>query len=141
MLKLTRLLILIAVALVATQPIMACCLAGHAEPVASHTSVDKPPCHGEAPLSAHGDSKMDQQQLPAPMDCPGCLDCDSAVMQAQTFETGALLTQLSPEIPLAVIDSRFEGFGQAETIFKTGPPGDPPLPLSTPITLKQRLLI
>lgn len=140
MLKLTRLLILIAVALVATQPIMACCLAGHAEPAASHTSVDVPPCHGEAPLSAHGDGKTGQQP-PAPMDCPSCLDCDSAVMQAQSFENGALLKQLSPEIPLAVIASRFEGFGHTETIFKTGPPGDPPLPLSTPIILKQRLLI
>lgn len=140
MLKLTRLLILIAVALVATQPIMACCLTGHAESAASHTSVEAPPCHGEAPLSTHGDSKTDQQP-PAPMDCPGCLDCDSAVMQAQSFETGALLTQLSPEMSLAVITSRFEGFGHTETIFKTGPPGDPPLPISTPITLKQRLLI
>lgn len=140
MLKLTRLLILIAVALVATQPIMACCLAGHAEPAASHTSVEAPPCHGEAPLSAHGDSETDQQK-PAPMDCPGCLDCDSAVMQAQSFENGALLTQLSAEIPLAVIASQFEGFGHTETVFKTGPPGDPTLPLSTPITLKQRLLI
>ena len=140
MLKLTRLLFLIAVALVATQPIMACCLAGHAEPAASDTSVEAPPCHGEAPLSALGDNETDQQP-PSPMDCPGCLDCDSAVMQAQSFENGALLTQLSPEIPLAVIASRFEGFGHTETIFKTGPPGDPPLPLSTPITLKQRLLI
>jgi len=140
MLKLTRLLILIAVALVATLPIMACCLAGHAEPAASHTSVETPPCHGEAPLSAHGDSETGQQP-PAPTDCPGCLDGDSAVMHAQSFENGALLTQVSPEIPLAVIASRFEGFGHAETIFKTGPPGDPPLPRATPITLKQRLLI
>ncbi|MEM6415590.1 MAG: hypothetical protein AAF720_13150 [Pseudomonadota bacterium] len=140
MLKLTRLLILIAVALVATQPIMACCLTGHAEPAASHTSIEAAPCHGEASLSSHGDTKTDQPS-PSPMDCPGCLDCDSAVMQAQSFENGVTFTQLSPEIPVTVIASRFEGFGHSETIFKTGPPGDPPLPLSTPITLKQRLLI
>ncbi|MEL7322552.1 MAG: hypothetical protein AAFN03_11215 [Pseudomonadota bacterium] len=140
MLKLTRLLILIAVVLVATQPVMACCLTGHAEPAASHTSVEAPPCHGEASPASHGDTKTDQPS-PSPMDCPGCLDCDSAVMQAQSFENGVTLTQLSSETPMAVIASRFEGFGHTETVFKTGPPGDAPAPLSTPITLKQRLLI
>lgn len=140
MLKLTRLLILIAVALVVTQPIMACCLTGHAEPAASHTSIEAAPCHGEASPSSHVDTKTDQPS-PSTMDCPGCLDCDSAVMQAQSFQNGVTLTQLSSETPMAVITSRFEGFEHTATIFKTGPPGDPPLPLSTPIILKQRLLI
>ena len=140
MLKLTRLFMLIAVALVATQPVMACCLTGHADAVAAQSSTETPPCHGEKSHSDHG--KTDQaNHLPSPTECPGCLDCDTAVMQAQSFDSGVLLTKDSQETPLTISSARFDGFEHKTMVFTTGPPGDLPVHRPTPITLKQRLLI
>ena len=140
MLNLSRLLILIAVAIVAARPVMACCLTGHGEPVLAEAATETPPCHGDT-SSTHETNAADEDVDRATADCPGCFDCDAAMMQAHTVDDGALLTQLPTEIPLAVLASRFEGFEHKATVFKTGPPGDPPLTTLTPITLKQRLLI
>jgi hypothetical protein len=140
MLKLTRLLMLIAAAALAAGPVMACCLTGHTQSAALYTSTETLPCHDAASPSGHEDAKA-EQPAPLPVDCPECVDCDSAVMQAQSFDHSVSLTQLTPEVHFAVIAARFEGFEHKATILATGPPGDPPLPLSTPMSLKQRLLI
>lgn len=140
MLKLTRLLVLISVALLAARPVMACCLTGHGEPAVSDIQTEAPPCHGEASVP-HQQTAEKQHTPPLPADCPGCFDCDSAIMQAQTVNNDILLAQPSSEIPLAILEARFVGFEQKAVVLKTGPPGDPPPLLHTPITLKQRLLI
>ncbi len=140
MLKLTRLLILIAVAAIVAQPVMACCLTGHGEPQITQASADMPLCHGEQTAPEHSEQNSDHER-PSPADCPGCIDCDAGVMQAQSFDDGTLLVQTSTEFPVAILTARFEGFGHKSTVLKTGPPGDPPRIHTTPITLKQRLLI
>lgn len=140
MLKLTRLLILISVAFLAARPVMACCLTGHGETAMAEMKVESPPCHDEVAAGHHGAAE-EKQKPSSPFDCPGCIDCDTAVMQAHSVDDGAVLNQLPSEIPFIVLAARFDGFEHKSTVFKTGPPGDPPLPLPTPITLKQRLLI
>ncbi len=74
-------------------------------------------------------------------DCPGCLDCDSPVMQAEASGDQAPMRSTSAEPPPAVLEARFPGYSQAPIILKTGPPDDPPFVHETPITLKQRQLI
>lgn len=140
MLNLTRFLILIAVAVMAARPVMACCLTGHGEPQITQASADMPPCHGEQSAPEHSEQTGDHER-PSPADCPGCFDCDAGVMQAQSFDDGTLLVQNSTEIPVAILTARFEGFEHKSIVLKTGPPGDPPRIHTTPITLKQRLLI
>lgn len=79
--------------------------------------------------------------MQGPMECPGCFDCDSAIMQAQTFDEGTVLTASPSEIPIASLTTRFEGFEHNSVVFATGPPGAFSPSWPTPITLKQRLLI
>ena len=140
MLKLTRLLILVFVAATVARPVMACCLLGHGGQAVADARIDTPSCHTEMPPSNETKSDaIDSERNPD--DCPGCFDCDAAIMQAHTVNDGALLTQTTSEIPLVTLASHFTGFEHKPVEFKTGPPGDPPLLHHTPITLKQRLLI
>lgn len=135
---LSRLLAILAVALVAAQPVMACCLVGHDAVAQDAALVSDPPCHDSGMQMSpadHADAAKDTG------DCPGCNDCDSPLMQAQAADDSTLLSSSSAEISDAVLAAQFPGFAHRPVIFKTGPPGAPKLPLSTPITLKQRLLI
>ena len=140
MFKLTSLMILIVVAAFAVQPVMACCLTGHGEAAIADADTATPSCH-DATESMSDVSLGVSHEMPGPVDCPGCLDCDSAIMQAQSIDDSALLTQLLSDVPIAVLSAKFTGFGYKTTVYKTGPPVDPPLKASTPISLKQRLLI
>ncbi len=140
MLKLTRLMILVAVAFMAARPVMACCVTGHNEAPSSVHSTEAPSCHDAADSLEHASSDT-TGQMQGPVDCPGCFDCDSAIMQAQTFDEGAVLTASASEIPVALLTARFEGFQHTSTVLATGPPGHAPPTRPTPITLKQRLLI
>lgn len=138
--KLTRLMILIAVAFLAVRPVMACCLVGHAGVEAVENTADVSPCHGAR--NSEADSAGTSDRNPAiPFDCPGCMDCSAAVTQAQSVEHGTILSAAESDIPLAALMSRFDGFERKPVTLKTGPPGDPPPRLFTPVTLKQRLLI
>ncbi|MBR9835066.1 MAG: hypothetical protein GYB42_07715 [Alphaproteobacteria bacterium] len=140
MLKLTRLLMLIAVAALVARPVMACCMVGHAQPVVSQAKVEAPSCHTDQSSSVH--DQMRHEQAPqSPLDCPGCLDCDTAIMQAQSADHGMLLPQVTSQMPIIAVASRFAGFEHKPIILKTGPPDVPPDTYPTPITLKQRLLI
>lgn len=138
MLGLNRLLALLTVAFIVAQPVMGCCLVGHPAPALEVVQDANPFCHGNGmPMAPVASDDPDQGND----DCPGCDDCDSPVMQAQASDDSAVLSAVALEIPLAAFDAKFRGFGHEPTILKTGPPDDPTLPLTTPITLKQRLLI
>lgn len=120
---------------------MACCLMGHGEAdLTAQVETQSPPCHETHSEPRHDVANADHEPA-SPFECPGCLDCDTAIMQVQSVDGGAVLAQASPEIPIAVLASRFAGFEHKAVVFKTGPPGDPPTTHQTPITLKQRLLI
>lgn len=134
MLKLTRLLILIAVATFVARPVMACCLTGHDALAMAE------PCH-EMPMTESTTLSVMDHERQAPVDCPGCLDCESAVIQVQLVDDGALLTKHETQISLAVAGHTSIPVVARPDQFKTGPPDDPPLVLQTPVTLKQRLLI
>jgi len=136
--SLTRLLAILAVALVAAQPVMACCLVGHGAVAQDVAQVSDPPCHDTGMQMAPAD---DTDATRDTDDCPGCYDCDSPLMQAQATDDSTLLSSSSVEISYAVLAAQFPGFAHRPVVFKTGPPGAPQLPLSTPITLKERLLI
>ena len=131
MLKLTRLMLLLAVAFMAARPVMACCITGHTGAQSTVQSID-------APSDASGEMP---DQMQDPMECPGCFDCDSAILQAQTLDEGVVLATSPSEIPIAVLTARFEGFEHSSVALSAGPPGNPPPFRLTPISLKQRLLI
>ncbi len=140
MLNVTRLLIVMSVAILAAHPVMACCLTGHGEPVVSNADVETHPCHShEADGENATPAATDREKLPE--ECAGGLICDTAIVQAQTVEAGALTPQLSSEIPYASVAVRFDGFEHKTIVFTTGPPGERPILRNSPITLKQRLLV
>jgi len=138
MLVWNRLVALLVVAIMAAQPAMACCLTGHPASVAEAAQKDTPPCHAPGmQMAAAGTPDTPDTST----DCPGCDGCDSAVMQAQASGDNLILSGAASEIPLAVLSAQFPGFSYRPVIFRTGPPGEPARPLTTPISLKQRLLI
>lgn len=132
--KLTRLLMLLAVALLAARPVMACCLDGHPVSHMAPTDVETSPCHDVQDTIPAGLSGE------APVDCPSQLDCETALRHAQTFDDGTLLASVLKDVPLPAVLARFDGFEAPRLVLKTGPPGDPPPLTTTPVRLKQRLL-
>lgn len=133
-----RFLAILAVAIVAAQPVMACCLAGHAEAQIAQMSAE-PPCHGDTHDAAPG-AQTDAHDLANPRDCPGCPDCDRAAIGAQNFDDQAVLATGPSETPAGETATDFAGFEPRRVVLTTGPPRDPPLLHSSPVTLKQRLL-
>jgi len=134
----SRLFAFLAVALLAAQPVMACCLVGQAAAAQETSQVASPPCHDSGMQMAPAQNANTEQDSD---ECPGCYDCNSALMQAQASDDSTALSASSAEVSYVVLAAEYPGFGHDPVIFKTGPPGEPSLPLSTPITLKQRLLI
>ncbi len=138
-----RLLALLAMALLAAQPVMACCLTGHA-PVAHAGAGSPPPCHdsmAQMPATPDGQSR-DIASGPGadPVDCPGCIDCDSTMMQAQSGGDTAVSPNTPGPVGLAAVETRFPGFEPRLMVRATGPPGRLFIAHTTPVTLKQRLL-
>lgn len=140
MLVLARLLTLLAVLLVAAQPVMACCLTGQAAPHIEMSQDTEPPCHGDG-MGMETASDGITHSMPGTADCPGCADCDSPVMKAQAIDNTAVLSPSASEIPVALRAVHFPGFAHPPVILQTGPPGAPPFVPVTPLELKQRLLI
>ncbi len=137
-----RLLALVAMALLAAQPVMACCLAGHAGTTAVAAAPASPPCHDAGmDMGAEANADAGATHGRGPAHCPGCLDCDSPVMQAQASDGGAILAGTRPDVPLALRAADFPGFATRPVVLKTGPPDAAPRRHETPLTLKQRLLI
>jgi len=140
MLKLTRHLLLIAVALLVARPAMTCCVVGHGEADQLVNVSGSPPCHESMGHAAAVTGHQDSRNQPS-NDCSGCPDCQSVVMAAQSVTNGAVLSGASNDLPLATIASRFGGFEFKPTVLTTGPPDYRPPPAQTPIALKQRPLI
>jgi len=134
-----RLLMIVAVAIFAAQPVMACCLTGHAEPPRVQMPAE-PACHDDMHDAAAG-TPMDTHNTADQPECPGSPGCDKAVMQAQAFEDWTVSTAGPVEIPAGVVEARYTGFEPHRIVLTTGPPRDRPPPLSSPVILKQRLLI
>ena len=139
MLKLTRFLILIAVALTAARPVMACCFTGHGVSHMTEAAAEASPCHGEQQgAEQHAPTPSDAANL---FDCPGCADCNIAVANTSVSVPDAVLAAGALEIPFTALSTHFEAREFTPLALKTGPPGAPPALRSTPVSLKQRLLI
>lgn len=135
-----RLLTLMAIAFVAAQPVMACCITGHAAPAVEMAGMDDLPCHND---DADGTIRADNdhRSMPDADDCPGCPDCNLPVMQGQVSGDTSVLPQPAPEVAIAVVAAQYPGHVPPPLILTTGPPAGQPLAPVTPLTLKQRLLI
>jgi len=105
----------------------------------TEAAADAPPCHS--------DRQGAKQHAPAPSDtanlfgCPGCADCNIAIVQAVSSVADAALAAGASEIPHTALSEQYVTQAFTPLAMKTGPPGATPGLLSTPITLKQRLLI
>lgn len=140
MLKLTRLLVLIAVALMASRPVMACCFTGHEVSHMAEAAAQAQPCHGDQ-QEAERRAPAAPSHAATPFDCPGCADCNIAVAKTGVSVPDAVLAAGASEIPFTVLSAQFEAREFTPLALKTGPPGDPPALRATPVSLKQRLLI
>ncbi len=136
MTPITRLFLILVAALVAARPVMACCVTDQAAggPPDQRAELEIAPCHGPpaATLGQHDSAVSDE--------CPDCPDCESAMMQADALAEAASPTGSADDAPAAAPPA-FDAFEVARTLQKTGPPSPAPRPRSTPISLKQRLLI
>ncbi|MBA3069855.1 MAG: hypothetical protein FP825_15395 [Hyphomonas sp.] len=139
--RLTRLLITLVVATFAAQPVMACCLTGHKVALVAVERAELP-CHGDTHDTAAQVPDSVANASSSQLDCPGCLDCDSLMMAVQAPDYSGVLTASTPETAVAMApDMGFAGFEPQLPTLATGPPPNVSLPLRTPISLKQRLLI
>ncbi|MFH1517225.1 MAG: hypothetical protein ABIH17_05000 [Pseudomonadota bacterium] len=141
MLSLSRLVIMVIVAIFAAQPVMACCLTGHEAPSVVAEQAE-PSCHGDTHDNAAETQAGVTDTSTGPLDCPGCPDCDSLIMAVQAPDYTGILTASAPETAVAMAPKmEFAGFEPQFHTLATGPPRDVSLPLRSPISLKQRLLI
>lgn len=140
MLVIARLLTLLAVLMVAAQPVMACCHAGQTVPHIEISPDTLSSCHGSG-LTSETTSDDGTHTIPDTPDCPGCADCSSPVMQTQVFDSSVVLSFSAPEIPVALLSVHFPGYAHPPVILKTGPPDTRPAEYATLVELKQRLLI
>lgn len=140
MLCIARLLTFLAVMLVMAQPVMACCLPGNGATHIDMLANAEPPCHGDG-MGMETASDAPTLPMPGAGDCPGCLDCDSPVLQAQVFDNTPVQAPSVSEIPVVLRAVHVRAFAPATVILTTGPPGAPPQVPVTPLELKQRLLI
>jgi hypothetical protein len=132
----TRLLMILAVAIFAASPVMACCLNNHVEASAETHSVDATPCHGEAEPTAS--KPISDNNLEG---CPGCAECETAMLQAQTADPSAVLASGQELQLMSLQGDQWTGFNAPLVVRTTGPPHDLSRVPDTPITLKQRFLI
>ncbi len=133
---LTRLFMLLAIAAFAASPVMACCITGHAQASAATIQAEAPPCHGNMESEAAAPMSQD-----TPADCPGCGDCEAAMLAAETADQATVLTSTDDLQLLPIEVNRWTGYETPRILRTTGPPrASPGLP-DTPISLKQRLLV
>lgn len=132
----TRLFMILAVAAFVAIPVMACCMAGHAQTGKATIQAEAPPCHGNMESEAAAPMSHD-----TPADCPGCADCESAMLAAKTADQATMLTSADDLLLLPVEVTRWAGYETPRILRTTGPPRAPPGLPNTPISLKQRLLV
>jgi hypothetical protein len=136
MTRLIRLFMILAVAVFAASPVMACCVTGPAVASVANDQSEAPPCHDEADSMASAPASDDNS-----VDCPGCADCETAMLQ--TKATGQHLLPASATdlhlVPVSV--NQWTGFEAPRILRTTGPPRASPVLPNTPVSLKQRFLV
>ena len=131
-----RLLMILAAVLVTAQPVMACPLMLQAATQNSISETAEHPCH-EMIAGQHTRSTPDSQSQ---SDCPAGDDCSPMLMQAQVDATPTATAAEPAQVFAAILAEPPVAFPPERSVYKTGPPPPPDLPLFTPVTLKQRLL-
>jgi hypothetical protein len=123
-----RIILLAAAVLLSAQPVMACCLQGHSAAVEV-----TPPCH-EMP------SEEDRAGNLAGDDCPGCADCETALVASDVKPSKPLL---DPSFAKAVLYASAQIAEVPEVTLNgaTGPPRTSLNPPPNPVSLYQKLLI
>lgn len=131
-----RLLIIVAAVLVTAQPVMACPLMLES---AQQASVSQ---HAEHPCTEMIAGQRIQVPSDSPLqsDCPVGNDCGPMLIQAQVDANPTATAAEPAQVFAAVLADPPVAFRPERTVFKTGPPPAPDLPLFTPVSLKQRLL-
>jgi len=127
---------ILAVAAFAASPVMACCMTGLAQTGEATIEAKAPSCHGN--MEAEAATPMSHD---TPADCPGCADCESAMLAAKTADQATMLAS-ADDLQLSPVEiNRWTGYETPRTLRTTGPPRAPPGLPNTPISLKQRLLV
>ena len=132
----TRLFIFLAVVAFAATPIMACCMTGNAQSGAQAIQAEAPPCHGD--LAAEAAEPMSGD---TPADCPSFADCESTMLAVVTADQVTVLSSADNHRLLPVEVNLWTGHEAPRIQCTTGPPRASPGLLSTPISMKQRLLV
>ena len=131
----TRLVMIVAAAFLAAQPVMACPMMLDDVEVLSVSGSQSHPCAEMAPAMNHGPEKRS-----SPSDCPAGFDCPPMLMQAQADAIPAVTIGYPDQVFVAVTQEAPVTFLPERSVLKTGPPAAPDLPPLTPVSLKQRLL-
>lgn len=134
--QLTRLFMILAVAVFAASPVMACCVTGPAEASVANDQSEAPSCHDDADNMASAPAADDNTA-----DCPGCADCETAMLQAKTVDLPTILASAADLHLVAVSVDQWSGFDAPRILHTTGPPRASPRSPNTPTSLKQRFLI
>jgi len=133
---LTRLCLTLVVVTFAAGPVIDCCLLGHAEASVAVSQTDAPPCHGAA-----DDASQPQPSPQEHSECPGCTDCDAPMLQATAMDNAVAPASGHELQPAPVAARQWSGFDTPLVVRTTGPPSSSPPIRTSPISLKQRLLI
>ncbi len=116
---------------------MACCMTGHAQTGEAIIQAEAPPCHGTMKSETAAPMSKDTTA-----DSPGCADCETAMLASKTADQSTVLTSADDFQLLPVEVNRWTGYETPRILRTTGPPRvTTGLPTSTPISLKQRLLV
>ncbi len=128
-----RAFLTLAITVFTVSPLLACCLTGFAETEAVAELVQDSPCHGDGAEPA---KQTDTDSI-----CPDCADCDPVMLKANGSDgLAGLLYRYTPEHPS--LQGQYQPLVAAPDRQRaTGPPRAPPLPVATPVSLSQRLLI
>lgn len=133
---LVRLVFVLATVLFAAQPIAACYFSGAGTANAEGVVAAEPGCHDDMASSQVSTENTEKRSF-----CPSGSDCDEAMMQTMAGTDDVAFSQESEIVALPAVLAHFTGFDHIEIVRKTGPPGRQGLTKTTPLTLKQRLLL
>ena len=131
----TRIMMIVAAAFLAAQPVMACPMMVGDGASAAVSDNQMHHCAEMAPNTTQEPEKSSSSS-----DCPAGFDCPPMAMQAQADTTPTLTVAAADQVFAAVAQEASLSFPPERRAFTTGPPATPDLPPLTPISLKQRLL-
>ena len=145
MMLLARFLSIFALVTMMSAPAMACCITGH------HNGIDDQPSQVLEPAtytSTHNchdpiiEGSIPQPPAdPSPSECMDYVDCDSAMSNADRGFQLAIMSSLENIDLASAMLARFHGFDPPRLSRTTGPPFLMVFGRSTPVGLKQLLLI